>query len=170
VLTQLQGKLDELDDRIVEDRRMIKALERWSSCMAAAGYRYEDPDEIGQRTCSRRLVRDIVGPLPGQFADGAGTRPEAPAVRPQGARGGMQQEGGADRARDGPRVRAQAHSRRWRTSCDRSYEARFREQNQKPHRPGSSRCTDHARMTVIGLARPAGLRGGARGGGGLQPE
>jgi hypothetical protein len=75
VLTQLQGKLDELDDRILEDRRMIKALERWSSCMAAAGYRYEDPDEIDSDLFRR--TEKIVGPLPGQFATGppAGQRP-----------------------------------------------------------------------------------------------
>jgi hypothetical protein len=75
VLTQLQGKLDELDDRILEDRRMIKALERWSSCMAEAGYRYEDPDEIDSDLFRR--TEKIVGPLPGQFATGppAGQRP-----------------------------------------------------------------------------------------------
>jgi hypothetical protein len=75
VLTQLQGKLDELDDRILEDRRMVKAVERWSSCMAAAGYRYEDPDEIDADLFKR--TEKIVGPLPGQFATGppAGQRP-----------------------------------------------------------------------------------------------
>jgi hypothetical protein len=75
VLTQLQGKLDELDDRILEDRRMIKALERWSACMAVAGYRYEDPDEIDSDLFRR--TEKIVGPLPGQFATGppAGQRP-----------------------------------------------------------------------------------------------
>jgi hypothetical protein len=75
VLTQLQGKLDELDDRILEDRRMVKAVERWSSCMAAAGYRYEDPDEIDADLFRR--TEKIVGPLPGQFATGppAGQRP-----------------------------------------------------------------------------------------------
>jgi hypothetical protein len=75
VLTQLQGKLDELDDRILEDRRMVKAVEKWSSCMAAAGYRYEDPDEIDSDLFKR--AEKIVGPLPGQFATGppAGQRP-----------------------------------------------------------------------------------------------
>ena len=76
VLTQLQGKLDELDDRILEDRRMIKAVERWSECMAAAGYRYDDPDEIDSDLFRR--MEAIVGPLPGQFATGppAGERPK----------------------------------------------------------------------------------------------
>lgn len=75
VLTQLQGKLDQLDDRIAEDRRMVKAIESWSSCMAAAGYRYEDPDEIDSDLFKR--MEKIVGPIPGQFATGpaAGERP-----------------------------------------------------------------------------------------------
>ena len=75
VLTQLQGKLDDLDDRIAEDRRMVKAIAKWSDCMAAAGYRYEDPDEI-DADLFRRTER-IVGPLPGQFATGppAGEKP-----------------------------------------------------------------------------------------------
>jgi hypothetical protein len=68
VLTQLQGKLDDLDDRILEDRRMVKALAAWSECMASAGYRYEDPDEIDADLFRR--AEKIVGPLPGQFATG----------------------------------------------------------------------------------------------------
>jgi hypothetical protein len=68
VLTQLQGKLDDLDDRILEDRRMVKALAAWSECMASAGYRYEDPDEIDSDLFRR--AEKIVGPLPGQFATG----------------------------------------------------------------------------------------------------
>ena len=75
VLTQLQGKLDDLDDRIIEDRRMVKAIAQWSSCMADAGYRYDDPDEIDADLFSR--TEKIVGPLPGQFAVGppAGEKP-----------------------------------------------------------------------------------------------
>jgi len=75
VLTQLQGKLDDLDDRINEDRRMTKAIAKWSDCMAQAGYRYEDPDEI-DADLFRRTER-IVGPVPGQFATGpaAGEKP-----------------------------------------------------------------------------------------------
>ena len=68
VLTQLQGKLDQLDERILADQRMVRALERWTSCMAEAGYRYEDPDEIDS-DLTKRMER-IVGPLPGPFATG----------------------------------------------------------------------------------------------------
>jgi hypothetical protein len=68
VLTQLQGKLDQLDERILEDQRMVRALERWTACMAEAGYRYEDPDEIDSDLTKR--MEKIVGPLPGPFATG----------------------------------------------------------------------------------------------------
>jgi hypothetical protein len=68
VLTQLQGKLDQLDERILEDQRMVRATERWTSCMAKAGYQYEDPDEIDS-DLTKRMER-IVGPLPGPFATG----------------------------------------------------------------------------------------------------
>jgi hypothetical protein len=75
VLTQLQGKLDDLDERILEDRRMVKAVANWSSCMADAGYRYNDPDEIDSDLFRR--MEKIVGPIPGQFATGppAGEKP-----------------------------------------------------------------------------------------------
>jgi hypothetical protein len=71
VLTQLQGKLDQLDERILADQRMVRALERWTSCMAEAGYRYEDPDEIDS-DLTKRMER-IVGPVPGPFATGPGS-------------------------------------------------------------------------------------------------
>ena len=68
VLTQLQGKLDALDERILEDQRMVRAVERWTSCMAAAGYRYDDPDAIDADLTKR--LEQIVGPVPGPFATG----------------------------------------------------------------------------------------------------
>jgi hypothetical protein len=75
VLTQLQGKLDQLDERILADQRMVRALERWTSCMAEAGYRYEDPDEIDS-DLTKRMER-IVGPVPGPFATGPGSGQKA---------------------------------------------------------------------------------------------
>lgn len=46
VLANLQKKLDALDERILEDQRMVRAVESWTSCMAQEGYRYTDPEEI----------------------------------------------------------------------------------------------------------------------------
>jgi len=76
VLTQLQGKLDQLDERILEDQRMVHAVERWTACMAKAGYRYEDPDEIDSDLTKR--MEKIVGPLPGPLATGpaSGQKPQ----------------------------------------------------------------------------------------------
>src|SRR3954453_2558769 len=68
VLTQIQGKLDALDERIVQDQRMVKATERWSSCLGAAGYPYTDPDAIDVDLQKR--LETIVGPVQGKFATG----------------------------------------------------------------------------------------------------
>jgi hypothetical protein len=75
VLTDLQGKLDQLDERINSDQRMVRALERWTTCMAGAGYRYNEPDDI-DADITKRMER-IVGPVPGPFATGP-----APGVAP----------------------------------------------------------------------------------------
>jgi hypothetical protein len=77
VLTQLQGKLDELDERILEDQRMVRALERWTKCMSSAGYRYDDPDAIDGSITKR--MEAIVGPIPGPFATGPGPGEKPPA-------------------------------------------------------------------------------------------
>jgi hypothetical protein len=89
VLTQLQGKLDQLDERILADQRMVRALERWTSCMAAAGYRYEDPDEIDS-DLTKRMER-IVGPVPGPFATGPGSGQKLPPYD-HAALAGLQRE------------------------------------------------------------------------------
>ena len=68
VLAQLQGKLDQLDERVLQDQRMVKAIQAWTACMAKAGYRYEDPDDIDSDLFAR--LEKIVGPVPGQFATG----------------------------------------------------------------------------------------------------
>jgi len=46
VLTSLVERLDELDERIIQDQRMVRANEKWTACMLEKGYRYEEPDEI----------------------------------------------------------------------------------------------------------------------------
>ena len=75
VLTQLQGKLDQLDERILADQRMVRASERWTSCMAEAGYHYEDPDEIDSDLTKR--MEKIVGPVARPVRDrpGPGQKP-----------------------------------------------------------------------------------------------
>jgi hypothetical protein len=58
-LSALKGRLDELDDRILEDQRMVQAIEAWSQCMAQEGYRYEDPEEID--TDIQNRFESVVG-------------------------------------------------------------------------------------------------------------
>lgn len=58
LLATLQGKLDELDQRIVQDQRMVRAIEQWAGCMNAAGYRYSDPQDVDEDLLNR--FREIV--------------------------------------------------------------------------------------------------------------
>jgi hypothetical protein len=76
VLTEIQGKLDALEERILQDQRMVRAIERWSRCMAESGFQYEEPEAIDSDLFER--TEKIVGPLPGQFATGppAGEKPQ----------------------------------------------------------------------------------------------
>ncbi len=66
-LTALQGKLDELDEQILADQRMVTAVEGWRACMQQDGYRYESPDDVDPDMLERfRAV--IPGVEPGATA------------------------------------------------------------------------------------------------------
>jgi hypothetical protein len=71
VLNQLVERLDGLDERIIQDQRMVKANEKWSACMQEKGYRYEEPDAIDEDLTER--FRGIVG---------AGIRPGTSTIPP----------------------------------------------------------------------------------------
>jgi hypothetical protein len=71
VLTTLVGRLDELDERITQDQRMVKAVEKWSVCMQEKGFRYEEPDAIDSDLQER--FSSIVG---------SGIRPGTSAIPP----------------------------------------------------------------------------------------
>ena len=60
MLSSLQGKFDELEERITQDQRMVRAVEQWSACMEERGYRYAEPEEIDTDLLKRFHV--IVGP------------------------------------------------------------------------------------------------------------
>jgi hypothetical protein len=60
VLATLQGKFDELEERINQDQRMVRAIERWSACMKERGYRYAEPEEIDTDLIKR--FKAILGP------------------------------------------------------------------------------------------------------------
>ena len=69
LLQTLQRKLDELDDSIVADQRMVRAIEAWRGCVkAATGEQYEDAEAIEDEITQRfeGLVGGVVPP--GQVA------------------------------------------------------------------------------------------------------
>ncbi|HEX8159129.1 MAG TPA: hypothetical protein VF526_17220 [Solirubrobacteraceae bacterium] len=69
LLGTLQRKLDELDDSILADQRMVKANEAWTACMrTATGSSYEDSEAIESeiRTAFEKIVPGAVAP--GQVA------------------------------------------------------------------------------------------------------
>jgi hypothetical protein len=124
VLTQLQSKLDDLDERINADQRMVRALDKWASCMSAGGYRYEEPDAIDSVLMKR--METIVGPLPGKFA----TAPAGGAKPPpydHAALAALQREEVAIARQD--LACEQEHITPVESVVRREYEARFRQQN-----------------------------------------
>jgi hypothetical protein len=80
LLTTLQRKLDELDDSILQDQRMVRASEAWTRCMRQkTGETFEDSEAV-EVDILKRLAA-VVGPLPeGEFAPGAfaSSTPEGP--------------------------------------------------------------------------------------------
>ena len=60
ILNGLVGKLDELDEQIAQDQRMVRAVEQWSACMTDAGFKYEEPDDIDGDILEH--FQAIVGP------------------------------------------------------------------------------------------------------------
>jgi hypothetical protein len=73
VVTAVIGKLDELDERITQDQRMVRANEKWVDCLAEKGFRYAESDRIDEYLLNR--FRSILG---------AGAKPGATAP-PDGA-------------------------------------------------------------------------------------
>ena len=60
VLQSLVGKLDELDQRIVADRRMQSAIAKWSDCMRSSGYDLPEPEQVD--VALQKRLDAIVGP------------------------------------------------------------------------------------------------------------
>ena len=87
VLNAVVGKLDELDQRIVEDQRMVKANERWAACMSDQGFRYDDSDAIDENLLDR--FRAILGPT---AQPGATAPPTAGAGYDRAALSDLQRE------------------------------------------------------------------------------
>jgi hypothetical protein len=81
LLQTLQRKLDELDDSIAADQRMVHAQDAWRGCVkAATGQEFEDAESIEEEITQRfeRLVGSVVPP--GQVAP-EGTQVDMAALR-----------------------------------------------------------------------------------------
>ncbi len=81
LLQTLQRKLDELDESVVADQRMVRAREAWRACMkSATGDEHEDSESIEEAIAER--FEAIVGSIvpPGQVAP-AGVEVDAAALR-----------------------------------------------------------------------------------------
>ena len=73
VLQTLQSKLDELDERILADPRMVKAVGQWSECMRAEGFDgLDEPEEVD--VVLQRKLGSIVG-SPDEAVSGSGDEP-----------------------------------------------------------------------------------------------
>jgi hypothetical protein len=59
VVTALIGKLDELDEAIGQDQRMVRAEEKWSTCLANKGFEYAEQGDIEDDLTER--FQAIVG-------------------------------------------------------------------------------------------------------------
>ena len=75
VLQTLQTKLDELDEKIFADARMVKAIAQWSQCMREAGYPgLSEPDELD--AVLEQKLEDIVGPPEERKTPAPGQEPD----------------------------------------------------------------------------------------------
>lgn len=83
LLTTVQRKLDELDEAVLEDQRMVRAFEAWRTCVRnTTGETFQDSEDV-ELDIQRRLA-EIVGPLPaGESAPGefASRTPDGPYDR-----------------------------------------------------------------------------------------
>ena len=73
VLTSLVERLDGLDERIIQDQRMVRANEKWTACMLEKGYRYEEPDAIDEDITERFSAIVGAGVRPGTSSIPEGT-------------------------------------------------------------------------------------------------
>ncbi len=70
VLQSLSAKLDELDEKIRADARMVKAVKDWSACMREKGFDgLEEQEEVD--AVLKEKLEEIVGP-PGDLANADG--------------------------------------------------------------------------------------------------
>jgi hypothetical protein len=74
LIEDVTAKLDELDQRILADARMVEVVEKWSDCMSEAGYSFLDPEEVDAYL--ENQLETIVGPIETATAPAPGAQPE----------------------------------------------------------------------------------------------
>jgi hypothetical protein len=74
VIQDVTSKLDELDNEILQDARMVKAVQDWSDCMAKKGYDFGAQDDVDAFLENR--LEAIVGPVEEAKAPEPGQPPE----------------------------------------------------------------------------------------------
>jgi hypothetical protein len=74
LIQDVTTKLDELDERILADARMVEVVGRWSDCMATAGYDLAEPEEVD--VYLENKLEGIVGPIEDLAAPAPGAQPE----------------------------------------------------------------------------------------------
>ena len=126
VLTQLQGKLDQLDERILADQRMVRALGTLDVVHGRGRLPLRGPRRDRQRP--HQAHGEDRRPRPRPVRDRSRLGPEARALRPRGARRAPAR-GGRDRR--APTSPASARTSRPVEAVVRpQYEAQFRQRNQ----------------------------------------
>jgi hypothetical protein len=60
ILATLETELAEVEERALNDPRMVEAIDEWSACMSDAGYDFEFPEDV-DRVLQQQL-EEIVGP------------------------------------------------------------------------------------------------------------
>lgn len=75
LLETITSKLDDLDERILADARMVDAVKGWSRCMQQAGYDFSAQDDVDETLKSE--LEAIVGPPDATTATPGGTLPES---------------------------------------------------------------------------------------------
>jgi hypothetical protein len=70
----LQTKLDEVDEKVFSDHRVVKAVAKWTQCMRDAGYAgLAEPDEVD--AVLEKKLEDIVGPPEERVTPAPGEEP-----------------------------------------------------------------------------------------------
>ncbi|MHB8669190.1 MAG: hypothetical protein ACYDAD_01295 [Acidimicrobiales bacterium] len=126
VVGTLLGKLHELNQRVDNDQRVVRANQDWSQCMQKAGFRYTKPGKIKKDL--KKKLKAIVGSSPTTtVASATAPAPPAPAYD-HAALAALQKEEMSISAAD-LACNTKVGLKTKKDAVQREYEAAFRQQN-----------------------------------------